>query len=84
MPQWTYTIRLADVFHNEAMTFQERRDAIAARLRNSQWLADAGEGSTLWYLVDELADAGNTAEFDGPWQQIYDIADADRAWIATF
>jgi hypothetical protein len=34
MPRkWTHTVRLADVFHNEEMTFPERRAAIVARLR---------------------------------------------------
>lgn len=34
--------------------------------------------------VDELADATNFDEFNGPWAEIYDLADADRTWIATF
>lgn len=82
MPRWTYTIRLKDVFHNDAMTFEQRRDAIVARLRNSQWYAEID--SVLRDHVDELAETTDTDGFDYVWNKIYDEADADRAWIETF
>lgn len=81
-PVWEYTINLADVFHNDDMTFEQRRDAIVSRIRNSGWPSTGSY--TLRQLVDELAEAQDTDEFDGPWDLIYDEADADRVWIQTF
>jgi len=34
--------------------------------------------------VDELADAETGDDFDAPWDALYDEADLDRVWIATF
>jgi hypothetical protein len=82
-PVWNSKIHLGDIFRNEDMTFKERRDAITARLRASTWLKSHGEYDTIRYLVDELADAENTDEFDEVWDVIYDEADADRVWIET-
>ena len=36
------------------------------------------------FAVAALADAEDKHAFNGPWDCIYDIADADRVWIATF
>jgi hypothetical protein len=85
-PVWDRYVRLADVFHNEAMSFEERRDAIVARLRASQWLREEhpDEGDELHQFIEELGDARNNDEFRGPWDEIYDIADVERVWISTF
>lgn len=83
LPVWDRKISLADVFHNEAMTFEQRRDAIVKRLRASAWLAGRDESDELVCAVNELADAEDGDEFDGPWDLIYDIADEDRVWIGT-
>jgi hypothetical protein len=34
LPVWDQKLRLADVFHNDAMTFEQRRDAIVQRIRD--------------------------------------------------
>jgi hypothetical protein len=34
-------------------------------------------------FVEELGDARNGDGFNAPWNEIYDIADADRVWIGT-
>lgn len=83
-PVWDYHINLSDVFHNEAMSFEERRDAIVARLRASRWFTDAEEGGELHQYVEELADTVDGDDFDCPMDAIYDLADTDRVWIATF
>jgi hypothetical protein len=84
MTTWTYTIRIADIWKNDALSFEEQRDRIVARLRKSQWFSDSGDQSDLAAYVDELADATSFDEFNGPWGEIYDLADADRAWIAIY
>lgn len=85
MPEttWRHTIRLADVFHDDTRTFEQRRDVIVARLRASEWFASPGQGSDLPEIVDELADAESTSDFEAAWAALYDEADLDRVWIAT-
>lgn len=84
LPIWDRKINLADVFHNEAVTFEQKRDAIVRRIRASAWFKQYDECDNLPQYVEELADTENGSEFDGPWSCIYDIADYDRVWIATF
>jgi hypothetical protein len=82
-PVWGRKINLADVFHDETLTFEQRRDAIVARMRASSWLKGRDEFDGLVEAVDGLADAEDADEFDGWWDDICDIADADRVWIET-
>jgi hypothetical protein len=85
MPAWDYRIDLRPVFRSEELTFEQRRDAIVDRLRTSSWVRDREDaGADLSTLVDELAEAADTDAFDRLWDDLYDEADADRAWIATF
>lgn len=83
LPVWDRKLRLADVFRNEDMSFEERRDAIVARIRATAWFKGYGEGDDLPQFVEELAGTQTPDEFDGPWDCIYDQADADRVWIET-
>jgi hypothetical protein len=64
------------------MTFEERRDAIVAVLRGSAWLKGYDEFDWVPEIVDNLADASDADEFDGWWDELYDMADTDRVWIA--
>ncbi len=86
-PIWAHRIDVSHVFHNEDMTFEQRRDAIVRILRASPWLReDTGNLMHLWTLqelVDELAETRDGDEFDGPWDALYDEADYDRVWIRT-
>jgi hypothetical protein len=79
-PIWAHHLDVSDGFHNEALTFEQRRDRIVARLRASAWHMDS---ETVQELTDELADSKNGDEFDGPWEDLYDEADHDRVWIRT-
>lgn len=82
-PVWEYRINLGHVFRDEALTFEERRDAIVGVLTRSRWMREAGEDDILTALVEELGDAPDAEEFDEVWDAIYDRANADRAWIDT-
>jgi hypothetical protein len=84
LPMWDRKINVADVFHNDEMTFPQRRDAIVSRLRDSGWLHGRDEFDELVNAIDELAEAENSEEFDGWWDEIYDIAYEERVWISTF
>jgi hypothetical protein len=83
-PVWAHKINLADVFHNDDLTFEQKRDTIVRRIRATAWFKQYDDWADLPQFVEELADAADGDEFDGPWDCIYDIADADRVWIATF
>jgi hypothetical protein len=83
-PVWAHKIRLADVWRNENMTFEERRDVIVRRIRATTWFKSYDEFDDLPQFVEELADAEDTDAFNSAWDCIYDIADADRVWIAIF
>jgi hypothetical protein len=83
-PIWDRRINLRDVWRNQDMTFEERRDAVVRRLRSSGWMATHEDGDILHQLVEELAEAQDADEFDAPWDAIYDEADYDRVWIVTF
>lgn len=83
LPSWNKKINLAGVFHNNEMTFGQRRDAIVARLRESPWLTSCSEDDELIQYVDELAHAQDAGDFNAAWDAIYDCADYDRVWIRT-
>ena len=83
-PSWAHKLNLADVFRNDDLSFEQKRDAIVRRIRATTWFKGYDESDDLPQFVEELAGAADAAEFDGPWDCIYDIADADRVWIATF
>lgn len=79
-PIWAHRIDISDVFHNEAMTFEQRRDAVATRIQHTAWFKGS---ETVRDIIDELSDSTNGDEFDGPWDALYDVADYDRVWIKT-
>ncbi len=81
LPVWDRRVDVRDVFRNENLTFEQRRDAIVRRIRNSGWTIEPG--STLDHVVEELGDTEDTDEFDAVWDVIYDYADTDRVWIET-
>ena len=83
LPIWDGTLRLADVFHNDSLSFEAKRDAIVHRIRATAWFKDKDEYDDLVYLVEELADAEDNGSFNAVWSEIYDIADGDRVWIET-
>lgn len=85
-PIWAHTVDVSRVFHNEDLTFAQRRDGIVAALRGSSWYrqADPDDCDGVRELVDDhLAYAETGDEFDGPWDELYDLADVDRVWIKT-
>jgi hypothetical protein len=65
------------------MTFEQRRDAIAAAIRSSGWLRMTASAEHLEDLLKSLASAADADRFDEVWDEVYDLADEDRVWIAT-
>jgi len=84
LPVWDRRINIADIWNDATMSFEEQRDALVARIRISGWLVGRNEFDRLVEVVDNLADAEDFNEFNAWWDELYDHADADRVWIATF
>lgn len=83
MTHWRYTVDLTHVFHNLEMTFEQRRDRIVGILRGSRWLKDQDQYEDIHGILDELSDAADVSEFDMAWNELYQVADADKAWLRT-
>ena len=82
-PSWAHHINLKGVFHNDDLTFEQKRDIIVRRIRATTWFKSKDEYDDLPMLVEELSDTETKSAFADVWDAIYDEADADRAWIAT-
>lgn len=84
-PAWAYTVDLSSVFHNEDMGQAERTAAIVRILRASRWVKETDDPfGRRAEVIDGLADAGDDIEeFNGWFDELYDLADYDRAWIKT-
>lgn len=81
MAVWLYTLRIKDVFYNEDMSFEEKRDEIVKRIKASDfWDSD---DHTLVNVVSGLAESVDTEKFDGWWNTFYDYADHYRVWVQT-
>ena len=82
MASWVERIDLADVFHDEDLTFEQKRDAIVARIKASEWYR--WSGFELHLMISSLSSTTTPEDFDVVWDAVYEKADVDRVWIATF
>lgn len=84
-PQWLYRVELGDIWGNPGMSFLQRRDAIAGRLRESDWyqarIQDEDRHDLLEQFTEELGDALDAGMFNSAWDLICDEADGDRVWL---
>lgn len=78
---WKHKVDVSDIFRNEDLYFEQRRDQIVERLRKSRAIKEETDnGQELELLVDELAETDDVPYFDMVWHAIYDLAD-DRKWL---
>ena len=52
-------------------------------LRNSRWGDLTANKDWLDQLLEDLERTSNGDEFDKVWDDVYDLADEERVWIAT-
>lgn len=91
-PSWAYRLNVASLFKahrrdDNPSTFEQFRDDIVNALRMSSWVKSIlknDEFARLGELVEELSDCDDPDDFNYIWSEIYDEADYDRCWIATF
>lgn len=81
MANWFETIDLEDIWSDEDTTFEETRDSIVARFRDSRWYQNGSRPRRLIALLELTIDH---RDFDSVFNLIYDAADNDRIWIKTF
>jgi hypothetical protein len=84
LPVWAHTIDVSYVFHNDELSFEDKRAEIVAVIKRSRWYKDQDPATFdgLVDLVDNL-ETDDADSFDYWWNEIYDIADYDRVWIKT-
>lgn len=80
--EWEYTLRLGDIFHNEDMSFEQKRDEIVRRIKAAGFWDE--DDYDLGEAVELLAEAEDVRDFDVYWDQFYDWADDNRVWVDTF
>lgn len=78
---WDHTVKIADVFHDDDLAFDVKRDLIVARFARLK--QKFPEDWDLELLLDELSDTTGDEEFDDVWESLYDWADDNRVWIET-
>lgn len=81
MANWDFKLELKDVFHNEDLSFEEKRDEIVDRINSAPFM-DEDDGE-LVDIVEELAGTETIPEFDRAWSWFYDWADFARVWVET-
>lgn len=79
-PIWAYTFDVSDLFHNEELTFEQRRDKVVGRLRASRFYSSYEEFQELAFELENCSDADS---FDEVWGWFYDEADTYRVWVKT-
>lgn len=82
MARWRYTLDLVDVWKNDDLTLEQRRDEIVQRIRSALFWDEYDDDLVL--LVDELSEVGDDGYFDHVWNAFYDWADDNDVWVATF
>lgn len=79
MRRWARRLDVSDIFRGDA-PWPERRDEMVRRVRALDPLENDGE---LQDIADELGDAADGDEWDGPWDAFYDWADFNDVWVVT-
>lgn len=85
MGEWKHKVRTGDVFANDELSFEERRDELVRRLRMSPAAIDGINGEELVALLEEAAETKTTDDFDSVWDDIYDLCDGGQwLWLEPF
>lgn len=79
--RWHSSIDLGYVFHDNDLSFTERRDTIVQRISTASFY-DADD-LQLADIVYELSQAEDAEEFDFLWDEFYDWADVNGVWVTT-
>lgn len=84
MANWIRIVKLKDVWHNDDLPFEKKRDKIVERIKESGWRGITPYPDLFDDLVHNLGETESFSEFDYQFSEFYDLADSDRVWIETF
>lgn len=82
MPTWKRKLNLVDIFHNDDMLLEQKRDEIVRRVKAAPFWDE--EDIELVEIIEEFEDVDTVGYFDAVWSAFYDWADVHRIWVATF
>lgn len=82
--RWILTVDLKDVWKNDDLDFPEQVKQIVHRIKVSGWRGLTYSAERFDMMVAELGRSESFADFNFTWEAVYDLADQDRIWIATF
>lgn len=84
--RWKEVIDLKAFYHDD-LSIENVRDKTVEAIKASSWYKNFEEKAhepSLFILVDDFAEAEDYQDFDYFMGLLYDLADRDRIWIATF
>ena len=85
MPQWNITIDVKDVWENfDKNDVPASVKLVVERIKASGWRNITPYPHTFDQLISDLEASETLDEFNSWWSEVYDLADIDRVWIATF
>lgn len=85
MPHWNISINVKDEWeHFQERGYAKSRDLIVEKIKKSRWRDISASQIRLDDLIEELEESLNVHEFNSIWNELYDLADLDRVWLATF
>ena len=81
-PIWTYKVMgIKDIIQDDSLDTETKGKKIAKTIRASRWGRSLEEGDTLFSVLENLEETLGDEDFNNWLDEIYDMADADRAWI---
>ena len=81
-PTWTFKVMgIRDILHDDSLDTEAKGKKIANTIRASRWGRSLEEGDSLFSTLEDLEDTLGDEDFNYWLNEIYDMADADRAWI---
>lgn len=90
MSNWKYKIDVVDLWEKypEEISFEEFKEELMPILSEAatdlSYIFQDEETMKLEDIIREIEDSEDEDEFDYAWQNLYDWADENRVWIATF
>ena len=82
MVMWLYEVDLHEEWNDyKRVGFEEFRDRVVEKLQDSYWYHDS---EYLAASVSALQLTETSEEFEDEFELIWDLADEERCWIATF
>lgn len=87
---WEYTLDVRDIWRDHTRAFEDCRDEVVSRIRNSPFWRDAARGllttggsDLIEVIVTNLEGAEDYDEFNMAWDEFYDVADNIGIWVKT-